>query len=90
MVATGVMDSSSSFTLAGDAIRLENQAPQSAVVIKLIDNAVAKAAPIVTARVPLQSKVGETLTFSVQADPGGVPALRYHWNLGDENDLRRI
>jgi alpha-galactosidase len=83
MVATGVMDSTSSFTLAGDAIRLENQAPQSAVVIKLVDNAVAKTAPTVTARVPSQSKVGETMAFSAQADPGGVPALGYHWDFGD-------
>jgi alpha-galactosidase len=83
MVATGVMDSNSSFTLFGDTIRLENQSPQSAVVIKLVDNAVAKAAPTVTARVPSQSKVGETITFSAQADPDGVPALGYHWDFGD-------
>jgi alpha-galactosidase len=83
MVATGIMDSSSSFALAGDAIWLENQAPQSAVVIKLVDNAVAKAAPTVTARVPSQSKVGETMIFSAQADPDGVPALGYHWDFGD-------
>jgi alpha-galactosidase len=83
MVATSVMDSISNFTLAGDTIRLENQTPQSAVVIKLVDNAVAKAAPMVTARVPLQSKIGETMTFSAQADPDGVPATRYHWDFGD-------
>jgi alpha-galactosidase len=83
IVATGVMDSSSSSTLAGDAIRLENQAPQSAVVIKLIDNAVAKAAPTVTAQVPSQAKVGETINFSAQTDPSGVPALSYHWDFGD-------
>jgi alpha-galactosidase len=83
MVATGVMDSNSSFTLFGDTIRLENQSPQSVVVIKLVDNAVAKAAPTVTARVPSQSKVGETITFSAQADPDGVPGLGYHWDFGD-------
>jgi hypothetical protein len=83
MVATGIMDSSSNFTLAGDAIRLENQTPQSAVVIKLVDDAVAKAAPTVTARVPSQSKAGETMAFSAQADPDGVPALSYHWDFGD-------
>ena len=69
--------------LEGGAIRLENQSPQSAVVIKLVDTAVAKAAPTVTARVPSQSKVGETIAFSAQADPDGVPALRYHWDFGD-------
>ena len=83
MVATAIMDSSSSSVLAGDAVRIENQAPQSAVVIKLVDNAVAKAAPTVTARVPSQSKVGETMAFSALADPDGVPALNYHWDFGD-------
>ena len=83
MVATGVMDSSSRFALAGDAIWFENQAPQSAVVIKLVDSAVAKVAPTVTARVPSQSKVGETMIFSAQSDPDGVPALGYHWDFGD-------
>jgi len=83
MVATGVLDSNVTFALEGGTIRLENQLPQSAVVIKLVDTAVAKAAPTVTARVPSQSKVGGTIAFSAQADPDGVPALGYHWDFGD-------
>ncbi len=83
LVATGVMDSSSTFALEGGAVRLQNQPPQSAVVIKLVDTAVAKTAPSVTARVPSQSKVGETIAFTAQADPDGVPALGYHWDFGD-------
>jgi alpha-galactosidase len=83
MVATAVMDSSSTFALEGGAIRLENQPPQSAMVIKLVDTAVAKAAPTVTARVPSQSKAGETIAFTAQADPDGVPAVGYHWDFGD-------
>ena len=83
LVASSVMDSSANFTLEGGAIRLQNQPPQSAVVIKLVDTAVAKAAPTVTAQVPSQSKAGETIALSAQADPGGVPALRYHWDFGD-------
>jgi hypothetical protein len=77
------MDSSSTFTLEGGAIRLQNQPQQSVVVIKLVDTAVAKAAPTVTAQVPSDSKAGETITFSAQADPGGVAALGYHWDFGD-------
>ncbi len=83
MVATGVMDSSSAFALEGSTIRIENQRAQSAVVIKLVDTAVPKSAPSVTARVPTQSKAGETIAFSAQADPDGVPALGYHWDFGD-------
>jgi alpha-galactosidase len=83
LVATGVMDSSSTFALEGGAVRLQNQPPQSAVVIKLVDTAVAKTAPTVTARIPSQSKAGETIAFSAQANPDGVPALGYHWDFGD-------
>jgi PKD repeat protein len=83
MVATGVMDSNATFALEGGTIRLENQSPQSAVVIKLVDTAVAKIAPKVTARVPSQSKVGETESFSAHADPNSVAALGYHWDFGD-------
>ncbi len=83
MTATSVMDSSAAFTLEGGVIHLENQPPQSAVVIKLVDSAVAKTAPTVTARVPSESKAGETIAFAAQADPAGVPALGYHWDFGD-------
>jgi alpha-galactosidase len=83
LVATGVMDSNTAFVLEDGAIRIESQAPQSAVVIKLVDTAVAKSAPKATTRVPSQSKVGETIAFSAIADPDGVPALRYHWDFGD-------
>ena len=82
-VATAVFDSNAGVTLADDAIRIEKQAPQSAVVIKLVDTAVSKTTPTVTARVPSQSKAGETISFSSQVDPGGVPATGYHWDFGD-------
>jgi hypothetical protein len=83
MVATAVMDSSTTFALDGGMIRIDNQSPQSAIVLKLVDNAIAKTAPTVAARVPSHSKVGETINFSAQADPDGVPALAYHWDFGD-------
>ena len=83
MVATAVMDSNAPFALEDGTIRIENQSPQSAMVIKLVDTAVAKIPPKVTARVPSQSKAGETINFSAQADPDGVPALGYQWDFGD-------
>jgi chitodextrinase len=52
-------------------------------VIKLIDRSVAEAAPTVTAQVPPAAKAGETINLSAQAEAGGVPAVAYHWDLGD-------
>jgi hypothetical protein len=83
LTATPVMNSSASPTIQSDTIRIENQLPQSAMVIKLVDTAVAKAAPTVTAHVPPQSTAGETIALSAQSDPGGVPAFNYHWDFGD-------
>src|ERR1700722_9651170 len=83
LTASSVMTSSVSPTIDSDAIRIENQPPQSAIVIKLVDTAIATATPTVTAHVASQSKAGETITLTAQSDPGGVPALGYHWDFGD-------
>jgi alpha-galactosidase len=84
--ATDVLNQNETVTLGGGAVRLENQPPQSVRVIKLIDKSVAAAAPTVTAQVPAAANTGETITlsaFSAQAEAGGVPAVAYHWDLGD-------
>jgi hypothetical protein len=84
--ATDVLNQNEAVTLGGGAVRLENQPPQSVRVIKLIDKSVAAAAPTVTAQVPAAANTGETITLSAlsaQAEAGGVPAVAYHWDLGD-------
>ncbi|MGA9306050.1 MAG: PKD domain-containing protein, partial [Candidatus Sulfotelmatobacter sp.] len=84
--ATDVLKQNESVTLRDSAVQLENQPPQSARVIKLIDNSVAAAAPTVTAQVPAAANAGETITLSAlsaQAEAGGVPAVAYHWDFGD-------
>jgi alpha-galactosidase len=84
--ATNVLNQNETVTLDGDAVRLENQPPQSVRVIKLIDKSVAEAAPTVTVQAPAAANTGETIilsTLSAQAEVGGVPAVAYHWDLGD-------
>ena len=84
--ATDVLNQNELVTLEGGAVRLENQPPQSVRLIKLIDNSVAAAAPTVTAQVPAAANSGETITLSAlsaQGEAGGVPAVAYHWDLGD-------
>jgi alpha-galactosidase len=83
MVATWGTDSNATFVVEGGAIRIENQPPQSAMVIKLVDPAVAEFAPTVTAQVPPQSKAGGTLALSAQSDPDGASVLSYHSHCGD-------
>jgi hypothetical protein len=84
--ATDVLNQNETVTLVGGAVRLENQPPQSVRVIKLIDNSISEAAPTVTAQVPAVANTGKTITLSAlstQAEAGGVPAVAYHWDLGD-------
>ena len=84
--ATDVLNQNETVTLEGGAVRLENQPPQSVRVIKLIDKSVAEAAPTVTVQAPAAANTGETIilsALSAQADVGGVPAVAYHWDLGD-------
>ena len=84
--ATDVLNQNETVTLVGGAVQLENQPPQSVRVIKLIDNSIAEAAPTVTAQVPAVANTGKTITLSAlsaQAEAGGVPAVAYHWDLGD-------
>jgi chitodextrinase len=84
--ATDVLNQNETVTLAGGAVWLENQPPQSVRMIKLIDKNVAEAAPAVTTQVPAAANTGETITLSALSAPaetGGVPAVAYHWDLGD-------
>jgi hypothetical protein len=81
--ATDVLNQNETVTLEGGTVRLENQPAQSVRVIKLIDKSVAEAAPTVTAQVPTAANAGETITLSAQTEAGGVPAVAYHWDLGD-------
>jgi alpha-galactosidase len=81
--ATDVLNHNESVAVVDGALVIENQPPQSVRVIKIIDTTVSKAAPTVTAQVPSEASSGETIRFSGHADPGGVPAVTYHWDFGD-------
>ncbi|MGA3088489.1 MAG: PKD domain-containing protein [Terriglobales bacterium] len=81
--ATDVLNQKATIAPVGGAVRLENQPPRSVRVIKLIDTSVAEAAPTVTAQVPAAANTGEMITLSAQAEAIAVPAVAYHWELGD-------
>jgi hypothetical protein len=84
--ATDVLNQNDTVIFEGNAVRLENQPPQSVRVIKLIDTSVAATAPSVTAQVPAAINAGETMTLSALSAPvdaGAVPAVSYHWDFGD-------
>ena len=81
--ATDVLNQNEPVTVVDEAVRIENQPPQSVMVVKIQDTSVAKAAPTVTAQVPSTANAGETIHLSAQTDPAGVPAVSYRWDFGD-------
>jgi alpha-galactosidase len=81
--ATDVLKQNETVTLEDGVVRLKDQLPQSVRVIKLIDKSVAEAAPTVTTQAPTAANTGEIINLSAQAEAGGVPAVAYHWDLGD-------
>jgi alpha-galactosidase len=77
-----IFDPSSAVSAAQGTISLEG--PEHSVkMIKIIDSAIAAAAPSLTVHAPDQAKIFEEVKFSAEADPSGVPALGYHWDFGD-------
>lgn len=80
--ALDVLNQNTPVAIAGGTAQIENQ-PESVRVIKIVDNNVSPAAPIVTANVPSVVNAGETFPLSAQAESNGVPAVDYVWDFGD-------
>jgi alpha-galactosidase len=64
-------------------LRIENQPAHSVRLIRIVDTSVPAAAPSVSAQVPKQAQLGQTVEFSATSDANGVPALTYQWDFGD-------
>ena len=65
-----------------DSIAIELPA-HSVKVLKIINTAIAPAAPSVRVHIPETAEAGNALSFSAETDPGGVPVLDYRWDFGD-------
>lgn len=81
--ALDVLDEQKPVAINNSSLALDNQPPHSVRVIKIVDASVSAAAPAITAEVPPQAKMGETLAFVAKAEQKGTPAVAYHWDFGD-------
>ncbi|MGH9743385.1 MAG: PKD domain-containing protein [Candidatus Acidiferrum sp.] len=81
--ALDVLNQNAPVMLVDGAARIQDQAPESVRVIKIIDNSVPANAPTVAANVPSVVNAGETFQVSAQTEPDGVPAVNYVWDFGD-------
>jgi hypothetical protein len=64
-------------------LRIDNQAPHSVRLIKIVDSSTLPNAPSVSLQVPSKGQIGATVHVSAAVGPNGTPALSYHWNFGD-------
>jgi len=78
-----VLNQGEALNLNQGALLLQNQAPHSVRMVKLIDNAIPAAAPEITAQVPSEAVVSEPVKMFARAQETGVPALAFHWDFGD-------
>src|SRR5262249_42996369 len=69
--------------LEGETIVLNDQPPHSVRLLKIIDATHPAAAPVLSAQVPAEAKIGEELRFSAAAQADAVPATAFHWDFGD-------
>jgi len=81
--ATDVLNPAESVAINNSTLQIQGQAPESVRVIKIVDTNIPEAAPTITVQVPSTVNTGELFSASKQADEGGVPAVRYHWDFGD-------
>jgi hypothetical protein len=82
-LATDVFDPGASLTIGNGSVQITDEPAESVKVIKLIDQSVPEAAPVIRAEVPASTKPGETFRVSGDTDAGSVPVVEYSWDFGD-------
>ena len=80
--STEVLANQGCCVLSGGTLSIK-QAPHSVVVLKMIDKAIAPAAPEFDAHAPDAGKSGESLTFSAGPSPASQLLLGARWDFGD-------
>ena len=81
--ATDVLDGNQSVSLTGGHLVLANQPAHSVRLLKLVDQDVADAPPVIEAAVPATVAVGKELLLSAAAQADGTPAVNWRWDFGD-------
>lgn len=64
-------------------LSIDDQAPHSVRLVKIIDSSVPPSTPAVLLQVPSQAQLGATVHLSAAVTPDSAPALVYRWEFGD-------
>jgi alpha-galactosidase len=83
LAASDVFHQDRSVKLTQGILRIDDQAPHSVRLIKIIDNSLPPSTPSVSLQAPGQAQLGATVHISAAVDPDSAPALAYHWDFGD-------
>ena len=81
--ASDVFHQDRQVALSGGIMRIDDQAPHSVRLIKIVDSSLPPSVPSVSLQVPTQAQLGATMHVSAAVAAGAAPALTYHWEFGD-------
>jgi hypothetical protein len=69
-------------------LRIDDQAPHSVRLIKIIDNSLPVTMPGISMQAQKQASLGATVHFSATVAPESAPVLAYYWDFGDGVSLQ--
>ncbi len=81
--ATDIFHPERKVNISGDRLQIDEQAPHSVRLIRLVDDAVAPAAPSIDLHAPTTLQAGQSGAFRALIKEASVPALCYSWDFGD-------
>ncbi len=81
--AYDILNGSARVPVKGAEIRISDQKPHSVRMLKIIDERIPAAAPLLRADVPSAAGLMSVFRVSAEAEAGGPPALDYRWDFGD-------
>jgi hypothetical protein len=81
--ATDVFHQDCSVNFAQGVLRIDNQAPHSVRLIKIVDSSISQSSPSVKLQAPTQGELGVLVHVSATVEPGSAPVLTYTWDFGD-------
>ena len=81
--ASDVFRQGRSVILANGRLQIDDQAPHSVRLIKIVDSSLRPSGPSVKLQTPARAELGSPVEVSAVVDSDSTPVLAYHWEFGD-------
>ena len=81
--ASDVFHPDKSVSLANGRLQIDDQAPHSVRLIKIVDSSMQPSGPSVKLQAPAHAEIGTPVEMSAVVGSDSTPVLAYHWDFGD-------